>query len=550
MTTASLPDTFGLRATPTRSSRAALEDTGEALRAITGPMLSSTVFLGFSVFAATALGLAHSPPAYVFLSASVLLVYGADAIVDHLRSVRRLPWPALVWLAAGAAGMAAVAPRLRADTWQVVAVYLPPGLLWAVPCLPVWRAHERRVGLCAPRDLRIKPFLLGAIFSFGCIGLAAAQTPSMPVLPLGPHAWLSGRAYAVLVVAYVFVSAVANALTMDAADLHEGRRHVGARGVLQLGRPLLELLWAQAVLGQLVLAMVLALGADNRPVAAAAVVSATYTTLATRAVFHHPSKWLRSLACDFQGIALLLGFFFALVPTRVTALAAALERPSLASVEHWPTWVMVSVLLAALAQLTAHGAMLRAGERDRTCGVPAVALLFSLGWQLNHAFIAAEPSFSHAANVALFVLDLCLMVQLVKHFPGLLERRGWPRAFCPALLGLGVLLVYAWQVAFDIELANPTGEYSACISSMLTSALFLRMGVLAPDLRGQRLSIGVARGLASALYVAPLWELTHSPLLLVQGVLTLALDAAYVCVLIVRREQLTEQASGRSAVGF
>jgi hypothetical protein len=351
-------------------------------------------------------------------------------------------------------------------------------------------------------------------------------------------------------VSFILVSASANALTMDAGDLYDVRESVGARGVLQLGARRLKLMWAQQVIGQLVLAMVLALGADNRPLAAAAMVSATYTALATRAVFNHPSKWLRSLACDFQGIALLIGFFFALVPTRVAALAASLDRSVLIEQAKWPTWVMTSVLLATLAWLVTHGAMLRAGQRDRTYAMPAVALLFNLGWQLNHAFIAVEPSASHVVNVALFVLDLCLMGQLVRHFPGVLERRGWPRAWSPALLGCGALLVYAWQVAFDIELNNPTGEYSACISSTLMSALLLRAGVVAPDLRGQRLSIGVAKGLASALYVAPLWELTHSPLMLVQGVLTLMLDVAYVCVLIVRLERQSEESSGRLATGF
>jgi hypothetical protein len=128
-----------------------------------------------------------------------------------------------------------------------------------------------------------------------------------------------------------------------------------------------------------------------------------------------------------------------------------------------------------------------------------------------------------------------LLAQLVRHAPAALERRGLSRVLAGPLLALGVLAGYAWQASFDAELANPSGEYAAFVQNAVMSALFLHWGLTAPHLRGQRASIAIAKGLGSALYIAPVYALTGSTLLLTQGIITALLDLGYWLVLEQRR---------------
>jgi hypothetical protein len=241
----------------------------------------------------------------------VLLVYGTGSLIDALRTGRRVHGADLFWLTVGGLAMALTAPLLSRESWWVVGVYLPLGVLWTVPLCPVWKRSARSLTFCAPRDLLVKPYLLSTLFTFACVGLPSVQRSAPAVLPLGEAAWLSGPTYTVLVVTFILTAASAHALTMDAASLHDARPGQRPRGIALLGAARLRLMWAKALATQLLLAVLLALGSDNRLVGAGAAVGAVYTLFAMRAVFATPNRWLRSLACGFQGISLGLGMLMA-----------------------------------------------------------------------------------------------------------------------------------------------------------------------------------------------------------------------------------------------
>jgi hypothetical protein len=322
---------------------------------------------------------------------------------------------------------------------------------------------------------------------------------------------------------------------MDAADLFEPRAALRATGVVELGGSRLER-WCRAVgLVQLALGFAVALGAHDRGAATAAAVVSAYTLLATRQVFATPSKWLRSLACDAQGLVIGLALLLASVPAGLPALARPLAGSILSEPERWPSWVTASVMAGAAGWLVAYALMVRAGNRDAQPAMPAAALFVNLTWELQHAFVTPEAFPSNIVNVLWLALDVLLLAQLVRYAPAALERRGLSRLLAGPLLGAGVLVGYAWQVSFDVELGNPSGEYAAFVQNAVMSALFLHWGLTAPDLSGQRLSIAIAKGVGSALYIAPVYALTGSTLLLTQGIVTALLDLGYGLVLLHRQ---------------
>lgn len=198
------------------------------------------------------------------------------------------------------------------------------------------------------------------------------------------------------------------------------------------------------------------------------------------------------------------------------------------------------------------------GLRERTYGMPIVALWFNITWEFYWSVVERPPGQTSLMTTAQIIVDaVWLAVDAVILFSvlryGPAEFRALPRWAFYLLFAVTGLLVVPIQVIltrdFDRLLIVPV----VFGSNLLMSALFIAMLLSRRSRRGQSLSIGTNKLLGTALAAvgvslyAPDRLFTDTPLLPVLYAGTLALDLGYLLLLATTgRPAATAARAGRS----
>lgn len=143
--------------------------------------------------------------------------------------------------------------------------------------------------------------------------------------------------------------------------------------------------------------------------------------------------------------------------------------------------------------------MIRQGDRDRTCGVPVIALCLNITWELYFAVICPlrqdERCFCSSGGDwrKLLFLWLLLDVRLLKQLydfgwrQTVLQRHVPRESRHPAFLAMMfvlLLLAYDWQYTFVVVTNDMDGNALAWATNLIMSALFVRAALTRPTIRG------------------------------------------------------------------
>jgi len=140
--------------------------------------------------------------------------------------------------------------------------------------------------------------------------------------------------------------------------------------------------------------------------------------------------------------------------------------------------------------------IIRQGFRDRTYGMPLVALCANLSWEFVFSFIHPHPGIQHWVNLTWFLLDIIIFYQLLRYgadeFPAL---RPWT-FYSIVLLSLISSILGIEFVSQEFQ--DPTGVYAAFGQNLMMSGLFIAMLLHRNSLRGQSLWIALGKLLGTA----------------------------------------------------
>ncbi|WP_052397357.1 hypothetical protein [Streptomyces sp. NRRL F-5123] len=211
------------------------------------------------------------------------------------------------------------------------------------------------------------------------------------------------------------------------------------------------------------------------------------------------------------------------------------------------TPVTAMIATANMLWAVVYVLIIRAGLRDRTYGMPIVALWLNLSWEGNFSFVRPQPGALWVTNVVWFLLDCGILWTALRYghreFPWL-PRWGY-------VLGLALTGACCWtgmeaalrqlERAGGIETA---GTYTGFGAQLVMSCLFPAMLMARRSTSGQSTAIGVCRLVADAGAVAGgvVWlrngTVVGGPVLPVVFTLAIVLDLAYVAgVSAVRRAE-------------
>jgi len=146
-------------------------------------------------------------------------------------------------------------------------------------------------------------------------------------------------------------------------------------------------------------------------------------------------------------------------------------------------------IICGVSWMLCYSFIILRGFKDKTYGMPFLALAFNLSWELLFATVLNDGKFIYSVVTrACVVLDVLILFTYFKY--GIKE---WPRRlsrhlfypFSIFVLVTTFAFIYLWCKALD-----PTGTYMAYIQNLMMSLLFINMLNKRGSLAGQ--SVGIA----------------------------------------------------------
>jgi hypothetical protein len=147
--------------------------------------------------------------------------------------------------------------------------------------------------------------------------------------------------------------------------------------------------------------------------------------------------------------------------------------------------------------------IIRRGFRDRTYGMPLVALCANLSWEFVFSFVFPHGPVQRPVNIVWFSFDLVILYQLLRYGPREFPRL--PKKLYYGTVAVGLCTAFLAVLFVTLELEDFDGAYSAFGQNLMMSILFLAMLYNRGSLRGQSLSIALTKmggtALASAAFL-------------------------------------------------
>ncbi|MFJ4775406.1 hypothetical protein [Streptomyces sp. NPDC088762] len=184
--------------------------------------------------------------------------------------------------------------------------------------------------------------------------------------------------------------------------------------------------------------------------------------------------------------------------------------------------------LSGLAWTVVYVEAIRIGFRQKTYAMPMAALGLNFAWESIYAVdsLAAGVSLQGVINLIWALADVAIVYTFFAF-----GRAELPRFVTRTMFAAwGVLLFaasYAVQFLFMAEFEHPS-RYSAFLQNLLMSGLFIAMLVSRRGLRGQSLTIAVAKWLGTLAPTILIGVLDHAPFILGLGLLCCVFDLVYV----------------------
>ncbi len=178
------------------------------------------------------------------------------------------------------------------------------------------------------------------------------------------------------------------------------------------------------------------------------------------------------------------------------------------------------------------------GYRDKTYGMPLVALSANLSWEFVFSVIAPHTAPQIYVNFIWLSFDIVIAMQLLRYGPS--EWNLKPKIFYGLFaISLGVTLPAIYFICLEFsELDQWSGAYAAFGQNLMMSILFLELLRSRGDLRGQ--SIGIAACKLVGTFFASFGFYLHtivgqSPLLIYLFVAIFFFDAVYLALVVAKR---------------
>ena len=186
--------------------------------------------------------------------------------------------------------------------------------------------------------------------------------------------------------------------------------------------------------------------------------------------------------------------------------------------------------------------------RDKTYGMPVVALCANISWEFIFSFILPHPKPQLYIDMIWFLLDAVILVQYLKFGKAEFNPNLPQRLFFPTFL-VTLLLSFLLVLLVTYEFKDWSGRYSAFGQNLMMSVMFLSLLLKRNHLRGQSVSIAVCKMLGTLFPSVLFYCYYRSNLLTLLSLGILIFDWAYIVLLYAKCKELGKKIFGEKFRG-
>jgi len=192
--------------------------------------------------------------------------------------------------------------------------------------------------------------------------------------------------------------------------------------------------------------------------------------------------------------------------------------------------VFFLLLLSGLCWIIVYIQLIIVGLKDKTYGMPFVALALNIAWESLHSYIGLKNNlFSIQTWITLIwlLLDIVIVYTYLrygrKHFP----KHTSKKYFIPWTT-LIFLMSFFIQYYFIVEFGDLGRLYSASLQNLIMSILFINMLVNRIDTKGQNLTIAIYKWIGTLAPTILFGFIQGNKLVLVLGIFCSVFDILYI----------------------
>jgi hypothetical protein len=186
--------------------------------------------------------------------------------------------------------------------------------------------------------------------------------------------------------------------------------------------------------------------------------------------------------------------------------------------------------ISGLAWTIVYIDSIRIGFRQKTYAMPMAALGLNFAWETTYAVhdLTTAVSLQGLVNLVWALADLAIVYTFFAfgraEFPRFVTR---PMFTVWGILVFGASYAVQWLFIAQFGIHDAAG-YSAFLQNLLMSGLFIAMLVARRGLRGQTLTIAIAKWLGTLAPTILLGVLHNSPFILGIGIMCTVFDLVYI----------------------
>jgi len=188
------------------------------------------------------------------------------------------------------------------------------------------------------------------------------------------------------------------------------------------------------------------------------------------------------------------------------------------------------LLLSGICWTLVYVQLIILGFKDKTCGMPFIALAFNFAWEALNSFINLKNNVLNLQTLIIliwFLLDIIIVYTYLRygkqHFPKYTSKK----YFMPWTIII-FLMAFLIQYYFLIDFGTLGGVYSAFLDNLIMSILFINMLVSRNNLKGQNLTIGIYKWIGTLAPTILYGVIYDCKLILILGLFCSLFDILYI----------------------
>lgn len=209
--------------------------------------------------------------------------------------------------------------------------------------------------------------------------------------------------------------------------------------------------------------------------------------------------------------------------------------------------VLFLTLLGGVCWTIVYIELIRVGFKNKTYGMPFVALALNVAWEALYSYIGLKNNASSVQswiNLIWLLLDVVIIYTYlrygIKYFPKHISKK-----FFMPWNKIIFLMSFVIQYYFVVEFGDLGGWYSAFLQNLIMSILFIDMFSNRVNIKGQNLTIAVNKWIGTLAPTILYGVIYGNKLVLVLGIFCSVFDIIYIYLLSIAKTMSFKYSNSR-----